>query len=501
MSTFRSNSTVYSLVCATAIFAAACGSDKDKKPAQSESAPTVEITGVQNQAGGSSLVTYKADQTEVTYECKAEQGSTVAQWAACPETGYVVQGMNGTVLVSVRAKKGSKVSAAVVRMITLGSEVKPVVPVGGEQKPQAVIAEKQNPQSVMQQNGEMQITFTVSGADASAVRFECKVGEDAQARFEPCQSPLRLQGQMAAGIKSITVRPILLSNNQEGIADMINFVGAQMPTRQAPTEMLLGNFYKFTVPQGMHVTEYSSSATIGRTIDAFRIRTESDPTYVGNTRCDESFSTDFMALSPAGEPLKYCNFTPNDNLFKYLTDARWANNHLAVGTDASVVGQNPQAQEAIMINLFDQEPEFRRERTRFWDLCKNAVGGRLDVINNITLTLNFWGMPVQANFWTCTTVLSVRKPNGLPEYAYFRVGTFFITDRDEASGTQVTSVPAGAPVMGGMPNMNCATCSYSFPHLMEVVYVARANDTNITSGFFAQTAQRKFIQALSPANY
>jgi hypothetical protein len=464
-----------------------CGTKEDKS-SKAEKTPSVEITGIQQQAGGNQLITYKADSTDVSYECKVETTASIGQWQACDASGLQVKPAEGTILVSVRAKRGETLSVVATKLISAPAPQPSASPSAQPSQLQAVIAEKSNPQSAELQNGEVQISFTALGAQAHEVRFECKIGDLGQ--FEACQSPLKVQRLVSGQIPSISVRPVKIATGEVGLVDTIMFNQANLPQRDVPTEMMIGQYYKFTVPQGMHVNEYSSNANVNGVVDQYRIRTESDPYYIGNTQCRNDSDSDFLAISPSGQPLKYCNSTSQDQVFKFFTDNRWAYNHLAVGTDAATVDRNPYMNEHFIINLFDGNPEVRRSHTKFWDLCRNAIGGQIDVVPAITMMWNFWGERVRANFWMCTTTLTLRQPNGLPTYATFRVGSFFITNIDTAS-SQVLS----------LPDMRCTDCSWRYPHLMEVVYVSRTNDNNVTPGFFAQTAQRKFEQNLSPINY
>jgi hypothetical protein len=468
------------LVCLTV---ASCGRGDKRK--SGDPAPTVSITGVSATADGAQLLNYQSDQAGVEFECKVEATNQVGQWQSCPASGLRIDSSSGTVLVSVRAKRGALISAAETKFIAAAAQPSPSPE--PRKTPQAIINEKSNAAQLAQSEQEIQISFKVDGLLESEVRYECQVGST---EFSACTSPLKLTRRETGEFPTVTVRPVVIATGEVGIADTIVFDQAVGERRQVPTEMLIGSQYKFKVPAGMHVSEFASNQNANSIIDAYRVRTESNPYYFGNTRCSGEFDSDFVAMSPSGQAMKYCNFTPTESIYKWMTDARWAFNHLAVNTDASLIDQNPMQNESIIMNIFEGNPEMRREHTKFWDLCRNAVGGELKVVPAITMMWNFWGERVRANFWMCTAALNTRQPSGLPTLAHYRVGAFFITDAD--LGT--------APVMG-LPDMGCSNCQWRYPHLLEVVYVSRANDSNVTPGIFAQTAQFKFGQQLMPINY
>jgi hypothetical protein len=481
---------------AIASWLVACG-DKEPKKSEPEKAPSVEITGIQQQAGGSQLVTYKADAAEgITYECKVESVSgqaaslTEGQWVACDPSGLSIRPTEGTVMISVRAKKGALVSAPATKLVSAQVAPQP------SQSPQptqlqAVINEKSNPQAAINQSGEVQITFTVTGATQSTVRFECQIGDIGG--FAPCTSPLKIQRLVSGQIPSVSVRPIA-ADGTVGLVDTIQFEGGSMPQQNIPVQVPIGQYFQFEVPAGMHVNEMSSNANVNSVVDQYRIRTESDPYYVGNTRCMNDYDQDFMAMSPAGVPLKYCNSTAPDQIFKFFTDNRWAFNHLAVGTDPNVVDQNPFANEQIIFNLYQAgenvQSGMRRQHTKFYDLCKNATNGTLSVKPGLRLMVDFFGEPVRADFWMCTTNITVRRPNALPVTQMVQVGAFFLTSHDTARSGVYT-----------LPDLNCPTCEWRYPELLEVVYVSSANNFNATPGHFAATAQRRIGPALSATNY
>ncbi len=470
------------MISAMTSLAIGCGK-KDDDSSSTSKTPNVAITGsaVQN---GVAMLTYKSNIDGASYECKIDSGVTQATWQSCDASGMQIPVSSGQQMIfSVRAKNGDKLSQVATTVINgTGSGAQ------GSQL-QAVIAEKANPQQALQQDGSVQITFALIDGSQGAT-FECRVGREGQ--FASCSSPLRVEREQSGGIPDVTVRPIV--NGQYGVEDTISFASLVGGNGQAlqmvgSIPLLIGNNYNFVVPEGMHVTEYATTKTLNRGLMSYRIMPESDPLYVGNTRCDQSFDRIIPAMSPSGQPMQYCHSTPpSDEMFKFMTDHRWANNHLSVATDIDRVAADRNNYEMMMMNVFDSDPEFVRSKTRFWDLCHNAVGGRIDVVRHVTLMRNFWGERVRADFWMCTAILSNPVPNGLPEYAYYRVGTFFITDLDLHQQPVVT-----------LPDMNCGTCTYRMPHLLEVVYAARANNSNVTPEFFARTAMQRFEMNLAPA--
>jgi len=246
-----------------------------------------------------------------------------------------------------------------------------------------------------------------------------------------------------------------------------------------PQRFLIGNFYEFTVPEGMHVTEYSTTKTYNRQLSFYRVLSEFDPHYIGNSMCNGYADRRITALTPRGEPLDYCHSTVQDDIYKWMTDYRLANNHIEVATDGDIVAQNPAAHQRIMINVFDADYEFQRSRTRFEYLCMNRP-----IVKGPPMRFlqNFWAVDeVWAEFWMCDTDLPGTGP-GLPGIEQWRVGAFFIVDSASA-----------------LPDMYCTACSYSTQKAIEVVYMARPNESNWRPENFARTAQSLFLSTLGQA--
>jgi hypothetical protein len=284
------------------------------------------------------------------------------------------------------------------------------------------------------------------------------------------------------------------------------------PAVQVPMQMQIGDFYAFTVPDGMHVTEYSTNKTYNTSLDFYRISTTSDPFYLGNYPCKGQFDQQVtFSGDSSGTMYNYCQSTPPEDVFKWLMSATIANNHLEVATNAPLVTE--EQHEYIDINVFDANYEYMTGRSRFETLCLNQHG-------NITLSppmavinQEFWGTgPVLANFVMCTTDLTSTPVGTLPTLDptgwrnSWWVGAFFIsssgqqlphfeclTQQDETYGSPAQLYHYDPQFCGAFAN----------PSLLEVTYVTKTPYPNPQD--FAFAAWQEFqkylvqIQPLGPA--
>ena len=246
-------------------------------------------------------------------------------------------------------------------------------------------------------------------------------------------------------------------------------------------DFLVGNFYIYSVPEHMHVTEYATNKNAFNRLQFYRISPQSDPNYIGNYACDGVFDNRF---SP--DDLKvYCETTPPvEDIYKWLTDYRLANNHIEVGTSPEAIDQGAR-NERVMINVFDRDYDYVRGRSRFEQLCLNRRGAITRSPFPIRVMRNFWGEPVRAEVWTCTVDLAGRVgTNALPGIQQWQVAGFFITND-------------GADLP--LPDLSCfdfEACPCQNPNLLEVVYM---QEGYMQPEDFMQKAQRAFMNNLFEA--
>jgi len=273
---------------------------------------------------------------------------------------------------------------------------------------------------------------------------------------------------------------------------MINFCarqcsgsGGQRPGQLEVQGFLIGNFYEFQVPPGMHVQQYATNKNAFEQPSFKRVSPQSDPYYVGNYNCGGQFDRVFTAFSPGGEAYDYCESTAPEVVYKWITEHRLANNHIQVATDVGAIESGSAPHEIISVSVYDQQYEFMQGRSRFERLCMNGIDGmqglnRIRRSPPIALVDSFWEREwKKAEFWTCDVMLSGAGGGfgGRPEL--WKVGAFVIVDR----GLE-------------FPDFLCNTCQYAAPNVLEVVYLSRKQQPD---AFFARDAQNLFLRTLREA--
>jgi hypothetical protein len=231
------------------------------------------------------------------------------------------------------------------------------------------------------------------------------------------------------------------------------------PLSPFATDLQLGYSLALTVPQFMHVTEYSTSKTFA-SLNVYRIMNYSDPTYLGNTRCDNDYDRVVSALSQSGAPLDYCHSTPTVEEYKEEFQHRLANNHVEVSTSDKTAG----VQERLSVSVYDRDYEFMSGRSRFLNLCGHAEIKRqaLPMLGNFFAGRN----PESVNFYYCDAIL----PNAVGRPVLWKVGGFIdIEDFD----------------------WQCLDCSYA--RAVEVIYMATPDALTWRDDYFARQAQDRIL--------
>ena len=329
--------------------------------------------------------------------------------------------------------------------------------------------------------GEVAIKVRLDSGESASC--EIRKGTTSQGEFD-CKDGVKLalstmpQGSYTLAVtKKSSAGSVIATENIAFCAQVCAGTGAQgRPAVLAPQRFLIGSFYEFVVPPSMHVTEYSTTKTYNCQLSFYRVLSDFDPHYIGNALCNGYGDRIITALTPRGAQLDYCHSTLQDDVYKWLTDYRLANNHIEVGTDADIVEANPMAHERIMINVFDADYEFQRSRSRFEYLCMNRPLIKSPFIKIVN---DFWQREeLRAEFWMCDVDLPGTGP-GFPGIEQWRVGAFFMVDQ-----------------FSELPNMYCNTCEFSSKKALEVVYMARPNETNWRPENFARSAQMLFLNSI-----
>lgn len=266
--------------------------------------------------------------------------------------------------------------------------------------------------------------------------------------------------------------------------------------------MQIGSFYEYLIPEDMHVTEYATTKTYNDQLSFFRVM--NDPFYLGNYACAREFDRKVSASSGRGKTWDYCHSTPRQDFYKWLTDFRLANNHLETATDFDLV--NEFNHQRTMINVFDADYEYMKDRSRFEQLCLNKRGAIYRTRPIRFMDRGFWGENVKAEFYMCVAELVGPGP-GLPSAVdEWWIGAFFITSdgldlpkyecyakdwAPHASNGYGTTEKGYYDYEYAQPEF-CGT--FKNPNLLEVLYMTKkpwreAHD-------FAADAQAQFLRNL-----
>lgn len=202
----------------------------------------------------------------------------------------------------------------------------------------------------------------VSAADIS---YQCRLNDSE--KTIPCSgAPFVISGLKDGTYKVTVTATFTVDGVKVQTADVTTVFAVELPPNTRPANQALGNViqvgdsYQLTVPAGLHITEYSSSKTTG-VLSYYRIMVESDPYYLGNHSCTESWDRGLVSISPAGQPLMYCHSTPTREAYKTRNEFRLAHNHIEIATDTALV--NSENGERLSLAAYDTD----------FDSCRPAV--------------------------------------------------------------------------------------------------------------------------------
>lgn len=325
----------------------------------------------------------------------------------------------------------------------------------------------------------VELRFALDGVELPAglelQGFECRFEEAGP--FAPCDGdPFILSGLKDGAVYTVTVRAVLVSTEtgervyaaEATVKLDVKLDGAVKDGPQGhgiADNLQLGSAYQMKVPEGMHVTEFSSSKTTG-VLSVFRILPESDPYYLGNFKCGADWDRVVASVAPSGDPLTYCHSTPRLAQYNHDHEHRLANNHVEIATDTALVADGNH--ERLTVSVFDADWEFKKSRSRFQRACLNSSKNSMTVpmINDFFLGR----LPEEAEFWYCDAY--VAGMDGRPEL--WRIGAFFEGDNLD---------------------VQCDDCSSA--RAVEAVYMVRANAAVFTPAQFAKTAQIRILDVLT----
>ena len=252
-----------------------------------------------------------------------------------------------------------------------------------------------------------------------------------------------------------------------------------VPTAPEVDTIILGGYHRFSVPEGMHVTEFAWVASFNTPLMFYRVSTQSDPNYPSNYNCGQANDQKLTMTAPSGKAFDYCvTSVPNDNLYSMLTDFRLAKSHIEVATDPDLVTE--QNLEVMAVDVYDSDYEWMYGRSRFEKICGNASLKS----HPVTLEMNFWDLGVQAVAFTCTASF-VTGVFGAPPVQMW-VGALAVTPKSMA-----------LPSLGCFSNSNTEPCGqFKSAQLIEFNYVSKKAWPS--SQAFAAATVKKFNEHVKP---
>jgi len=502
-----------SLLCLT-IWVTACGKKSDSGGGGAPAPLSTSVTTA-DVNGGTAKFAYKANVAGAKFKCQTNiDGQKPGDWQDCPAEGVsfpVQAGLHYTFSVKAVGPDGTEDATPSSYSFSGGDSSSTGAPGPGPGAPPpspgtptpVKLTVTGEDQLLKAQAGHIHLAWDSTQTQGDKVMcgldqqppVDCTPGDD-----------LNLD-QLPPGKHNLAIQALNPANAVVGSEQIAFCLGTTCLAGGAPPAPVvqafqIGSFYEWDVPPGMHVTEYATTKTYNGALSFYRISEESDPNYLGNYPCNEEFDKPIIAASPAGAPLTYCWTTPQRDFYKWLTDARIANNHIEVATDANLV--TPLQHDYISINVFDKDYEYMMGRSRFEQLCLNQRGSIQQTPPMAVIGEDFWGIgAVPANFYMCTTDLVAPLGGGLPQRDpqlqnnTWSVGSFFIA----SAGTDLprfecfTNDWASDAKDGQKHSYDPSWCgTFANPSLLEVTIVSKTPYPSPAE--FAHAARKIFEASL-----
>lgn len=262
------------------------------------------------------------------------------------------------------------------------------------------------------------------------------------------------------------------------------FQGAPVTTESIKTPIIeqFGNPYtgaiaiggnrEFIIPEGMHITKYSTNYTRTGNLIVYEITRDTDKINGEVTLCEKSpyVGAEIVKIKSTanGPAYDYCVTLPRDDAYKFWNDYKLGFNTVVMASDNSTVG----TYESISISVFDNKFDWQTHRSLFTFHC--AVG-KPGVWNR-----GYLDLPLENNYF----------PGFLPNTVRFE---YCQKNLIVGNGTQISVW------IGTFRSLRCGTSS----EITEFVYMADTNYAILNEYQFARRAANIILQQLQrtqPAN-
>ena len=311
--------------------------------------------------------------------------------------------------------------------------------------------------------------------------------------WSTCTSnPLRIPMTVGERLE-LRVRAIADDNRVDVTPQVFTYVhstntGTGVSHMLQPPVFQIGIAYEFTVPEGMHITQYASNNNYqGAGIELVRLQQgqsyDSLGSYplqaLGGNGCS-TFAQGIVALkNPSGRVYNYCrSFLDVGNYFN-LFSSNYARNHIEVASDNhfNEMQLNSKPQSRLLVQTYGPQEE-TMIRNRFNDLCHPSR-----VIKPVS---RFHGVPMAQGFWLADeltvrdTYVCTVKLGGLSG-GFYQVGGFTAVTRINDSHHEI-----------GCSEGSCG----GYAKFISVVYMERIAGENGIDQNFARNFQQTLLSSL-----
>lgn len=248
----------------------------------------------------------------------------------------------------------------------------------------------------------------------------------------------------------------------------------------------LGQGYAVSLPDQMHVTEYSNYYGWDG-LSFYQLVTGEDDLYSRIQDCRGRNKVRADYANPSGAVFTYCKTTPNEDEYKAQNGFKLAFNHVELASDMSSVPAGsssnaplvtPQGYERLNVSIFDVHFEYQSANSRFLNLC----GGRKISWYRIPLVNQYfyWEIPSEAILYVCENDNLGNPVSGQRDQVW-RIASFFFV--------------RGAQFDVGTRDSHDCQC-YPQSTDREAVEMVYMTNSPLSENQFARQAQGRILEVL-----
>lgn len=316
--------------------------------------------------------------------------------------------------------------------------------------------------------GQVAATTTMGTATGAGSWSSC---------VSPMAVPMHSGQQLKLKIRAVSARgtsePVVISREHPG-------TGISTPATHIARvpQLQIGSAFSFTVPQGMHITQYATSNTYHGSglIEFVHLQHGQNYNYTGSmvlanmgNGCGATAQDVVTLNSGTGNPYRYCRSSLATRDYMNITRGTYARNHVEVASnDLFTMQESFRPMPRLLVQVFGPN-ESQMINSRFNELCSPSRRfGVVRPFKDIKMVRGFWASEYIAvkNTYVCTT--SLGGING---------GLYKVAGFDAVVSINQT------------PTAN-------YGKYLSVVYMERAHGENGIDEYFARNFQSTIIKAL-----